>query len=523
MRPARFETVRRKRIDGSVRKHLLVAFLWKGSGDSRPRRYRESTGLEDTRASRQLWRGKLEEISRELVITNYGVTAPFDPRRWFPHSRTSATLQLGTMTAQTVTPIRVGDFARSYLDRLAGLTNRTREQYHFIFNAHILPSKFAQVQLAGLTHLDIRAFLRELEEKTTSAGKPLQANTINKILARVRTMLNDAFESGAIAGARNPMALVKNLAVSEREIDPFEPAELLRIFAVCEGQQRALYILLALTGLRPAEALALMPEHVNFADGTILVRQQMIEKGEVSPRLKTKSSRRNVKMFEPVKIALYDVLALNRLRSRFLFCGPMGRPMLERSVGDHPWRRAIARAGVDYHVLYNLRHTYTTLMIRAGKPLQWIAHQLGHVGVKKIDEVYGRWTRTPEEEALDLDAFFLQIMRLPKTALALQRLPNLSQTVDDTIAPASKSVVFSRDFGDEYAPAGNRTRIPVCRQAESLKVNTGRTKQTIETADIWLRCVQFRPGLRRVLVKFSPSAIRDRTDSRFRSDPSGQE
>ncbi len=104
--------------------------------------------------------------------------------------------------------------------------------------------------------------------------------------------------------------------------------------------------------------------------------------------------------------------------------------MLERSVGDHPWRRAIARAGVDYRVLYNLRHSYTTLMIRAGWPLQWIAHQLGHVGVKKIDEVYGRWTRTPEEEALDLDAFFLEIMRLPKTALALQPLPNLSQAVD---------------------------------------------------------------------------------------------
>jgi len=89
--------------------------------------------------------------------------------------------------------------------------------------------------------------------------------------------------------------------------------------------------------------------------------------------------------------------------------------------------------------------------------------------------------------------------------------------VDDTIAPASKSVVFSRDFGDEYAPAGNRTRIPVCGQAESLKVNTGRTKQTIEAADIWLRLVQFRPGLRRVLVKFSPSVIRDRRDGRIRS------
>jgi integrase len=294
-----------------------------------------------------LWRGKLDEIRRELVITNYGVTAPFDPRRSFPRSRTAGARQLCAVRPQMVAPIRVGDFARSYLDHLAGVTERTREQYRFTFDAHILPSNFAQLELTRLTHLDIRAFLRELEEKRTSTGKPLLSSTINKILARVRTMLNDAFESGSITSARNPMALVRNLAVSEREIDPFEPAELLRIFAVCEGQQRALYILLVLTGLRPAEALALLPEHVNFADGTILVRQQMIEKGEVSQRLKTKGSRRTVKMFEPVKVALYDLLALNRLRSRFIFCGPMGRPMMERSVGDHPWRRAIARAGVD--------------------------------------------------------------------------------------------------------------------------------------------------------------------------------
>ncbi|HEY2484674.1 MAG TPA: hypothetical protein VGI36_05970 [Candidatus Binataceae bacterium] len=65
-------------------------------------------------------------------------------------------------------------------------------------------------------------------------GKPLQANTINKILARVRTMINDAFEGGEIASPRNPMGLVKNLTVPERETHSFEPSELLRIFSVCK-------------------------------------------------------------------------------------------------------------------------------------------------------------------------------------------------------------------------------------------------------------------------------------------------
>jgi hypothetical protein len=85
--------------------------------------------------------------------------------------------------------------------------------------------------------------------------------------------------------------------------------------------------------------------------------------------------------------------------------------------------------------------------------------------VAKIDEVHGRWTRAPEEEALDLDAFLPHIMRLPKAAQPLQRLPNFSQTTDilDRLAlekPCNFKECFpiSRSFSDEYAPAGNRTR-----------------------------------------------------------------
>ncbi|HVN90387.1 MAG TPA: hypothetical protein VMT61_11290 [Candidatus Binataceae bacterium] len=78
--------------------------------------------------------------------------------------------------------------------------------------------------------------------------------------------------------------------------------------------------------------------------------------------------------------------------------------------------------------------------------------------MKKIDEVYGRWTRTPEAKALDLDAFFLAITRLPKRAVPLQPLPNLSQTVPPAVAVAGKSLLLSRNFTDLSAPAGSRTR-----------------------------------------------------------------
>jgi hypothetical protein len=64
----------------------------------------------------------------------------------------------------------------------------------------------------------------------------------------------------------------------------------------------------------------------------------------------------------------------------------------------------------------------------------------GHVGAKRIDELYGRYMRTPEKEPLNLDAFFLQIIRLPKGSQALHGLPNPSQTVAAAFAGVPKAL-----------------------------------------------------------------------------------
>jgi hypothetical protein len=64
----------------------------------------------------------------------------------------------------------------------------------------------------------------------------------------------------------------------------------------------------------------------------------------------------------------------------------------------------------------------------------------------------------PKKKPLNRDAFFLQLMFLLKAAQAPQRLPSPSQTVGATIAARSNSHAISSDFGDEYAPAGSRTR-----------------------------------------------------------------
>jgi integrase len=162
--------------------------------------------------------------------------------------------------------------------------------------------------------------------------------------------------------------------------------------------------------------LGLFHEHADSKVGVVLVRQQLREDGTVDEALKTERSRRDVKMFDPVRSALASIAPQNRLRSKFVFANSAGEPLNERTQGDHPWRRALTRAGIPHRPLYTLRHTYTSLMLSAGKPAQWVAHQLGHVGIKKVDEVYGRWLNTPDEDRLNLEGFFQLIKGLPPKA-----------------------------------------------------------------------------------------------------------
>ncbi len=164
-------------------------------------------------------------------------------------------------------------------------------------------------------------------------------------------------------------------------------------------------------------------------------------------------------MFEPIRAALTGLARQNWLRSKFVFANSKGGALSERTQGDHPWRRAIFRAGLEYRPLYTLRHTYTSLMLSAGKPAQWVAHQLGHVGIRKIDEVYGRWLNTPADDRLDLEALFRGITMLPaRAAKSRPNLPKSSPSAEGESREAAKSAREEKAFSGFGAPAGSRTR-----------------------------------------------------------------
>lgn len=394
----RFISQRHRRADGTESARLMLAYKWRSPMDAKPLLYRVALGIDDTRANRRLWEPRRRQLEAEIV------SGIFDPAKWF------GTRAAGISDA----PRTLGEFVTQHLEQLKGgdHTERTREQYGQIFGKHFFGSPLEHIPLAELHDGHLIAWRARMIESG------LAASTINKIFQRVRTAVNSAFQRGLIPRPQSPAALVGNLREDDKDVDPFSLDEFVRICgAGLDEQRRALYLVAGCTGMRPAELLALPWSNVSFVTGVIAVRQQLVE-SEVTTRLKTRRSRRDVEMLPIVREALNEQRARTGLRSMFVFANAAGKPLNERTEGDDPWRRAIARAQVPYRPLYNLRHTYTSLMLSAGKPLQWVAAQLGHVSVRKIDEVYGRWTRTPASERLDLDELCTRLSRENKTPFA---------------------------------------------------------------------------------------------------------
>jgi integrase len=148
--------------------------------------------------------------------------------------------------------------------------------------------------------------------------------------------------------------------------------------AVASDRDAALISVLAYSGLRPQEALALRWSDIR--ERTILV-ERAVSLGEENDT-KT-SAHRTVRLLAPLR---EDLLAW-RMRSgrprdgANVFPGPEDR-LWSKTTYDN-WRKrnfdgALERAGVDHTTPYALRHSFASLLLHEGRSVIYVARQLGH-------------------------------------------------------------------------------------------------------------------------------------------------
>jgi integrase len=230
---------------------------------------------------------------------------------------------------------------------------------------------FGRMPLASITAQDVKQYAAEC----TKAG--LARNTIRLRIAPVKALLATAHEEGLIRA--NPAAglrLGRTIADAPiKETHALSEEEVVRVLAEIPERHRLLVELLAQTGLRISEALALTKADLDFGRRRLTVSRRLAD-GELDAP-KTRYGVRRVPLSPGLAQRLWTQLATADADA-LVFATSTGGP-LDRSKLYAAVRAAGKRAEIEWPVgLHTFRHSCASIMFRRGVPKEAIRRLLGH-------------------------------------------------------------------------------------------------------------------------------------------------
>jgi integrase len=274
------------------------------------------------------------------------------------------------------------------------------------------------VPLASLTSARLTTLYRELEtsgrrdQKGERTGLPLSARTVRYISTILSAALAAAIEDEMPLLERNPAAKARPPTAKEARAPEMHPwsADQLRTFldwSAGRSQVHAAWYVLAYTGMRRGELLALRWRDIDLDAGTIAIRRSV---GVVKTRGQpeqireggTKTCRPRVIDLDPGTAAILrawkserGAIALHLARSGSVVFGnregSFRHPETFSRVFRDTQERCARMLGEDAPPrirLHDLRHTHATILLRARENVKVVSERLGHASVTVTLSIY---------------------------------------------------------------------------------------------------------------------------------------
>ena len=315
-----------------------------------------------TRKGRDVWRVRWRDNAgqpRSKVLGRKQDAIVFD-------AEVKRSKRLGTLTAFDGGRETLAEYAEEWAAmHAAPLARKTRELYAGLLETHILPG------LGGYPLRDLTSeTIARWQADRLAAGAPVEST--RKALTLLGGILQRALEAGRISS--NPQRLVRKAAPAPtEEVRPLAPATVEAICGQLRQRDAIVVRLLAYAGLRPQELRALRWSHVG--ERTLIVHAPKTRRHSTQPR--------SVRLLAPLAQDLREWrLASGRPDDAApVIPGRDGGEWTE--VGyeqwiNHVWAPALERAGIAYQRPYDMRHSFTSLLLHEGRSVIYVARQLGH-------------------------------------------------------------------------------------------------------------------------------------------------
>lgn len=298
----------------------------------------------------------------------------------------------------------------------------TRALYTTLSRQHLDPAPFGLIPLDKLRPSDVEALVLRLRAKTKpgpkdadgATGDPVRAlsdSTIRSTYTVLRSALDGAVRDGLLA--RNPAAQIRRPGVERTEARHLDGDAVTAVLRAAESSRyHSVLVLIAATGLRKGEALALSWDHVDLDAGMLRVAATI---SRVAGRLlvtepKTVRSRRAVPL-HPAVVAMLRKhrarQAAERLRAanQWANCGLVFTTELGGPVDPRNLLRVMALAAKAADVtdvgVHTLRHSAAVAWLESGVHIKAVADLLGHSSIAITGDVYGHTSDDTARAAVD--------------------------------------------------------------------------------------------------------------------------
>jgi len=214
----------------------------------------------------------------------------------------------------------------------------------------------------------------------------------------------DAVDEGLVPRDPTRKAIVKGKVPRPKKPRYLNQYELHKLLESLELGREASWewfiLLVAKTGLRFSEALAVTPSDFDFSRQTLSVSKTWDYKndGGFVPT-KNRSSVRKVQIDWQL-IVQFSALVKDSPQDEPIFVRKGAK--VYNSTANHALARACRRAGVPAISIHGLRHTHASLLLFAGVSIASVAKRLGHASMNTTEKTYLHIIQELENKDVDL-------------------------------------------------------------------------------------------------------------------------
>ncbi|SIS22180.1 site-specific integrase [Williamsia sterculiae] len=296
----------------------------------------------------------------------------------------------GAYVAPALGRITVAELAPDWLQRKQ--SDLKPSSYHPLevsWHKHVKP-RWGSVALVDIDLDAVERWISEMGRTVTEADgtvtkKGSGATVVLRAYGVLAAILDTAVKGRRLAA--NPARTPENLPRKRPKPRTYLTHEQVALLAA-ESRYPTLVRLLAYTGLRWGEAIALRAEHVDLRRKRITVVENAVQVDQVTIVGTPKSGEsRSVSVPEFLVFELAAVIR-DKETTALLFDDGHGRH-LKRPVSISGWfAGAVERSGVPRVTIHDLRHTSASLAVSAGVNIKALQRMLGHASAAMTLDVY---------------------------------------------------------------------------------------------------------------------------------------